>query len=62
MRYIHAKHKLWEREEVCRIYITDSLKQMTGAGIRYCDFFKPQETRTAPEIIENIRGKIDGLI
>jgi hypothetical protein len=60
MRYIEARHKLWEREEVCRIYITDSLRILTGATARYAEFFEPKETRTAQDIIEHIRGGLNG--
>jgi hypothetical protein len=62
MRYIQARRKLWEREEVYRIYMTDSMRSLTGAQQRYIDFFAPIETRTAPEIIAHIKGKLNGLI
>jgi hypothetical protein len=61
MRYIHARHKLWEREEIYRIYMTDTFRSIYGIGVRYADFFEEnKETRTAPEIIEHIRGELNG--
>lgn len=62
MRYIDARHKLWEREEVYRIYITDNLKSLTGTSVRYAEFFMPKETRTAQDIIAHMRSGLNGLI
>ena len=42
------------KEELYRIYITDALKEYLHLNIRYADLFKPQETRTAKEIISRL--------
>jgi len=41
--------------------VNNFAKQFGGETItmRYVDFFKPKETRTADEIIENIRSKLN---
>lgn len=57
MRYIRAKYESYERDMVYRIYISDSLKNLVGLNVRYIDFFTPKETRTAKDIIADIRGK-----
>jgi hypothetical protein len=61
MRYATARYNQNQREEVYRIYVTDSLKNLTGLNIRYADVFKPEETRTAEEIIDGIKGKLRQL-
>lgn len=58
MRYATARYNQNQREEVYRIYVTDSLKHLAGLNIRYADVFKPEETRTAEEIIDGIKGKL----
>jgi Mg/Co/Ni transporter MgtE len=61
MRYATARYNQNQREEVYRIYVTDSLKHLAGLNIRYADVFKPEETRTAEEIIDGIKGKLRQL-
>jgi Mg/Co/Ni transporter MgtE len=56
-----ARYNQNQREEVYRIYVTDSLKHLAGLNIRYADVFKPEETRTAEEIIDGIKGKLRQL-
>ena len=48
------------REEIYRIYVTDSLKVIGQLDQRYFDMIQPpkQETRTAEEIIDNITNKL----
>ena len=46
------------RDWAYRIYITDSLKYLAGINIRYADLFVPEETRTAEEVIDNIKSKL----
>ena len=58
MRYATARFNQNQREWAYRIYVTDSLKHLVGLNIRYADVFKPEETRTADEIIEGVRGKL----
>ena len=47
-----------KREELYQNYITDALKIIGNLNIRFSDLFKPQEERTAEEIINNIKGKL----
>lgn len=50
-----------EQEDLAyRIYVTDSLKVIGNLNIRYYDYIKdvPEETRTAGEVIDHIRGKL----
>lgn len=49
------------KEELYRIYVTDALKEYLKLNIRYADLFKPQETRTAKEIISGISEKLTRL-
>ncbi len=62
MRYVSARLEQTLREDAYRIYVTDALKGLGGFDKRYVDLIdiKPQieETRTAEEIIESIRGKL----
>lgn len=60
MRYVIARFKQEYREDAYRIYVTDSLKLIGRIDQRYYDFIKPEpvETRTADEIISNIKGKL----
>lgn len=68
MRYVRSRLEEYQRDEVYRIFITDSLRlsvnnfanQFGGniVSMRYSDFFKSEETKTADEIIENIRKKL----
>lgn len=41
-------------------YITDALKEIGKLNMRFEDWFKPEETRTAKEIINGIRKKLGG--
>lgn len=61
MRYATARYNQNRREWVYRIYVTDSLKHLAGLNIRYADVFKPEETRTADEIIDGIKDKLRQL-
>lgn len=56
MRYALARWRLYIREEAYRIYVTDSLKVFGKLDKRYIDYFKPEETRTADEVINKIRA------
>ena len=42
------------------MYVTDALKAIGNLNIRYADYFKPQETRTADEIVNGIKKKLGG--
>ena len=58
MRYVLARLAQQQRDWAYRIYVTDSLKYLAGLNIRYADLFVPEETRTADEIIDGIRDKL----
>lgn len=55
MRYALARWRLYQREEAYRIYVTDSLKVYGKFDTRYIDYFRPEEKRTAEDIIDKIR-------
>ena len=61
MRYVTARCNQHQRDWAYRIYVTDSLKYLAGLNIRYADVFKPEETRTADEIIGGIKDKLRQL-
>ena len=60
MRYVQARFKQADRDFAYRIYVTDALKIIGRIDQRYYDFIKPRvvETRTADEIISNIKEKL----
>ena len=62
MRYVMARAEEMQREQAYRIYVTDALKAgLLGRNAqRYVDIFKPEEKRTAGEIIKGIRDKLGG--
>ena len=49
-----------QREELYQIYVTDALKVIGNLNIRFADYFKPEEKRTADEIIDGIKKKLGG--
>ena len=55
----------YKKDELYRVYVTDSLKHLARLDTRYADiikdFGKPKETRTAEDIISGIRSKITEL-
>lgn len=59
MRYTVARYNENQREEAYRIYVTDSLKALTGASARYADLLeeKPTDTRSAKEIADDILSR-----
>lgn len=63
MRYVTARYKEKQRELAYRIYVTDALKSRWGLNARYYDFIdnKPQDNRTAEEVIDGIRHKLTAL-
>lgn len=61
MRYAQARYKQYERDWAYRVYVTDGLKVLGGLNIRYADLFKPEEKRTAEEIIGGISTKLEQL-
>lgn len=68
MRYLIARVEEQARVRGYRVYVTDALKGLLGAEVRYADQFDIKiETRTAEEIKESIKEKLrnangDGLI
>lgn len=61
MRYAQARYEKNTRDWAYRVYVTDSLKVIGGLNIRYADLFKPEEKRTAEEIIGNIKDGLNKL-
>lgn len=61
MRYALARCRLYQREEVYRIYVTDALKAIGHFDKRYVDFFKPEDNRSAEEIINKIRAGLEEI-
>ena len=61
MRYALARWRLFQREEAYRIYVTDSLKVYGKFDARYIDYFKPEEKRTAEDIIGKIRSGLQEI-
>jgi len=49
-----------QREELYQYYITDALKVIGHLDRRFFDYFKPEEERTAKEIIDSIKKKLGG--
>ena len=51
------------RERDYRNYVTDILRiSFAPNSMRYVDIFKPEETRSAEDIKNQIKGKLNGLI
>lgn len=63
MRYVMGRVEKEEHDMIYRIYITDSLKAISGLNVRYYDLIdnSPVETRTADEIKDHIKNKVNNL-
>ncbi len=61
MRYVYARADETGRERAYRYYVTDALRCAYGLNIRYADFYKPEDTRTADEIKNSIKDKLGKL-
>ena len=61
MRYVYARGYAMNRERAYRYYVTDALKCAYGLNVRYADLFKPEDTRTADEIITDMKSKLSEL-
>lgn len=61
MRYALARWNLYQREETYRIYMTDALKALGNLNIRYIDYFKPVDTRTADDVIASLRAGLERI-
>ena len=66
MRYVNSRYESFCREEIYRIYVTDTLRAIIGGDKRYYDFVKPatqevEETRSAEEIIGSMKDKLTRL-
>lgn len=61
VRYVIARYNKYQRDVAYRIYVTDGIKHLAGLNMRYADFFKPEETRTAGEVIDGIKNKLGKL-
>lgn len=72
MSYAAARHNEYLKEELFRVYVTDALKILTSNTAKYAggEYLKktyreavnpkPEETRSADEIIANIKSKLGG--
>jgi hypothetical protein len=64
VRYAEARWKLYQRDEVYRIYVTDGIRALVNSNSkRYIDFFEPEmkeDDRTPEEIIENVKKALMG--
>lgn len=60
MRYAKARLEQERREFAYRIFITDCLGHIIGLKTRWVDMInkKPVETRSAGEIIDNLKTKL----
>lgn len=60
MRYVTARIEQEDRDEAYRIYVTDSLRSLTGAKIRYYEIINPapEETRTSEEVKQGVFSKL----
>lgn len=54
MRYARSKIILANHEEAYRIYIAKGIEVLAQLNISYLDIMKPEETRSADEIKQNI--------
>lgn len=72
MRYAVERFKQYERDEACRIFVTDALKVLTentqrfaggrAMSMRYYDLVHPaqevKQEETGDEIIARLKGKL----
>ena len=66
MRYVQVKQELYLHDWAYRVYVTDALRVITGATMRYVDIVemaqKPEpEEQDADEIKERIVGKLRAM-
>lgn len=66
MRYVLSRIRWYEEEMAYRCYVTDALKSAVGLEMRYVEAIQvrpvKEETRTADEIIDAVRRRINGFI
>ena len=61
LRYMRERSEEIDRNRAYRFYVTDILRGVFAPeSERYADIWKPQETRTADQIIGGIRAKLEG--
>lgn len=60
MRYVVARVKKMWHDEAYRVYISDSLRILTHADMRYADMvgLVKQDSRTADEVISSVKGRL----
>ena len=59
-----AEYEKAKTEELYKIYVTDSLKILTDAGVRYFDLVNPNSTKSAESaesIIKRLSAKLDEM-
>jgi len=63
MRYVEARAHYEDREDAYRIYVTESLRAITGAKKSYYELLDDgvEETRTSEEIIDHISDMLSQL-
>ena len=65
MRYVVARVKEKWHDEAYRVYISDSLRMITHADMRYADMVgitnRAKDTRTADEVISSVKGRLSKL-
>jgi hypothetical protein len=62
MRYVESRFRERDRDEAYRIYVTETLRAISGANVRYYDFVsEKKESRTSHEIIGDISAKLSKL-
>ncbi len=59
VRYAKARYDEFRRAETYRIYVTDSLKTLIGANVRYIDLLNQikktqKDTRSGEEIVADV--------
>lgn len=67
MRYVNACMVEDLQELTYRFYVTDSLKAVSGAKVRYADIIgftknMPKEERSSEEVIGTIKEKLGAMI
>lgn len=65
MRYVVARVKEKWHDETYRVYISDSLRVITHADMRYADMVgisdRDKDTRTADEVISSVKGRLSKM-
>lgn len=60
MRYAEARMIASERDEICRVYVTEHLRALVGSEVYYCDMV--QGTRQADFDAEQVVDDVVALM